>query len=268
MAACLALGPAAVACHRAAAALWKLDGIEPGVIEIYVPNDRTRPSPEVIIRRTRSLPRSDTTKLGRFPLTTAVRTLLDLGSVVDEDQLEAAFESAYRRGLTDPDRAQRRLRNARKPRGGGPEKDSYGQRKRGAGRQRPGSEVHPPCAQRSPSTVRGPVESARRRWPSRSHRLRLPGLTPGGRSRRKGLTYGPGGRGARFSTAQSADRTGVEDAVFRLERRRQSSGARSSRHSFRARPATPCRRPARESGSGCARLGSHFCAELALMGDG
>jgi very-short-patch-repair endonuclease len=59
---------------------------------------------------TRSLPRSDTTKLGRFPLTTVVRTLLDLGSVVDEDRLEAAFESAYRRGLTDPERAQRRLR--------------------------------------------------------------------------------------------------------------------------------------------------------------
>jgi hypothetical protein len=49
MAACLALGPAAVACHRAAAELWKLDGIEPGVIEIYVPNDRIRPSSEVII---------------------------------------------------------------------------------------------------------------------------------------------------------------------------------------------------------------------------
>jgi very-short-patch-repair endonuclease len=74
------------------------------------PERRTRPSPEVIIRRTRSLPRSDTTKLGRFPLTTAVRTLLDLGSVVDEDRLEAALESAYRRGLTDPERAQRRLR--------------------------------------------------------------------------------------------------------------------------------------------------------------
>ena len=110
MAACLALGPAAVASHRAAAALWQLDGIEPGVIDIYVPNDRTRPSHEVIVRRTRSLPRSDTTKLGRFPLTTVVRTLLDLGSVVDEDRLEAAFESAYRRGLTDPERAKRRVR--------------------------------------------------------------------------------------------------------------------------------------------------------------
>jgi very-short-patch-repair endonuclease len=38
-----------------------------------------------------------------------VRTLLDLGSVVDEGRLEAAFESAYRRGLTDPERVRRRL---------------------------------------------------------------------------------------------------------------------------------------------------------------
>ncbi len=110
MAACLALGPAAIAYHRRAAALWRLDGIEQGAIEVlhrttgHGRAQKDRPPDSF-------MPRSDTTRLGMFPLTTVIRTLLDLGSVVDEEQLEAAFESAYRRGLTDPERARRRLRS-------------------------------------------------------------------------------------------------------------------------------------------------------------
>jgi hypothetical protein len=66
--------------------------------------------PEIILCRTWSLPKSDRTMLGRFPLTT-VTVLIDLGAVVDEELLEIAFECAYRRGLTDPQRAWRRLRS-------------------------------------------------------------------------------------------------------------------------------------------------------------
>src|SRR5438094_10397684 len=38
LAACLAAGPDAVASHRAAAALWRLDGIRLGPLEITVPH--------------------------------------------------------------------------------------------------------------------------------------------------------------------------------------------------------------------------------------
>jgi hypothetical protein len=138
-----------------------------------------------------------------------------------------------------------KLRDSGTPWAGGLEKSPRDQRIRGAGRQRPRSEVHPSCAQRSPTSIRTPVEGSRQRWPSRPPRLRLSRPTLGGGGRREGLTHGPGGRGARFSTPQSADSPRLEDAVLRVERRRQPAGVRSSHRSFRARPTSSCWKPAR-----------------------
>jgi hypothetical protein len=250
MAACLALGPAAVASHRAAAALWKLE----------------------VSSRKSSRSMSRTTGCGRATKSSSDDTVTasvghhEAGQVPSHHRGPHPSGSGFGRrrrsargrvricvpawidgsGASPATLAD--LRDARKPRAGGPEKDPCGERKRRAGWQHPGSEVHPPRAQRSPATVRAPVEGARRRRPGRSHRLRLSRLTPGLRSGRKEVTHGPGGRGGRLSTPQSADGTRLEDAVLRLARRRQPSGACSSRGSFGARPASPCQQPARASG--------------------
>jgi very-short-patch-repair endonuclease len=90
-----------------------LEGVEEGPIELYIPNNKKPRGKGVVFSRTTSLLASDVTRFGKLPLTTATRTLIDLGSVMTEEQVEIAFESAYRRGLTDPARARRRLEDLR-----------------------------------------------------------------------------------------------------------------------------------------------------------
>ena len=97
MAAILWGGPRAVVSHRSAAALWELDGIEPGVVELTTTGSRSDTPPGVILHRTRTLPRSSFGYLGAFRVTGVVRTLIDLGAVVDAAAVEAAMESAIRR---------------------------------------------------------------------------------------------------------------------------------------------------------------------------
>src|SRR2546421_7699491 len=97
MAAILWGGPRAVVSHRSAAALWELDGIEPGVVELTTTGSRSDTPPGVILHRTRTLPRSSFGYLGAFRVTGVVRTLIDLGAVVDATAVEAAMESAIRR---------------------------------------------------------------------------------------------------------------------------------------------------------------------------
>jgi very-short-patch-repair endonuclease len=55
------------------------------------------------------MPKRDTCFLGRIPVTTVHRTLIDLGAVARADVVEAAMESALRRGMTTIERLERRL---------------------------------------------------------------------------------------------------------------------------------------------------------------
>jgi very-short-patch-repair endonuclease len=105
----LAVGVGSVLCRRTSGALLRLEGIEQGPIEMYVPNTKKPRGSGIVICRTISLPSSDITRIGKLATTTATRTLIDLGSVATEEEVEIAFECAYRRGLTDPVRARRRL---------------------------------------------------------------------------------------------------------------------------------------------------------------
>jgi hypothetical protein len=98
----LAVGSSSVVCRRSSGALLGLEGIEEGPIELYVPNNKKPRGKGIVICRTTSLPASDVTRFGKLRTTTATRTLIDLGSVMTEEQVEIAFECAYRRGLTDP----------------------------------------------------------------------------------------------------------------------------------------------------------------------
>lgn len=97
MAACLWAGAGAVSSHRTAGALWGLDGIPPGFVEITTP--RRLRSKEVFVHQSLLMP-GDATTLGNIPVTDVTRSLIDLGSVVAREAVEAALDDALRRRLT------------------------------------------------------------------------------------------------------------------------------------------------------------------------
>jgi very-short-patch-repair endonuclease len=108
LAACLAMGDGAAASHRAAAALWRLAGLEPGAIEITVPRGR-RPNPRgTIVHQLELLP-VDVTIVEAIPTTTPARTLIDLAAVAPADLVEEALDDALRRGLVTLPRLRWRL---------------------------------------------------------------------------------------------------------------------------------------------------------------
>lgn len=109
MAACLAAGPAAVASHTSAGALWRLDGVEPGPIEVTFPSSGERHVQGVTVHRTRSLARADVTRRDGIPVTRPARTLLDLASMLDRIRLEAALDAALRDGHASVPHLLRRL---------------------------------------------------------------------------------------------------------------------------------------------------------------
>ncbi|HVF15082.1 MAG TPA: hypothetical protein VM942_10810 [Acidimicrobiales bacterium] len=96
--ACLAAGPGAVASHRSAGALWRLDGLEPGRIEVTLPGRGERHLQGVTIHRTRSLAVVEVCRRDGIPVTRPSRTLFDLASVLDRTRLEAAVAAALRDG--------------------------------------------------------------------------------------------------------------------------------------------------------------------------
>lgn len=107
MAAVLRGGRDALASHRAAAALWRLDGINERAIEISVPCAR-RIRGALVHRRARSdNPRS--TELDRIPATHIERTIIDLAAVVSSDRAGGALDDALRRGLVSVKRMERVL---------------------------------------------------------------------------------------------------------------------------------------------------------------
>lgn len=109
MAAALWAGEGAAVSHRAAAALWRLDGLpDTPLPEITSPRRLT--SPEVLTHRGQ-LTRREVTRLGAITVTDPARTLLDLGSVVPVLVVRTALDDALRRGLTTAARLQRRLRD-------------------------------------------------------------------------------------------------------------------------------------------------------------
>lgn len=103
MAATLAAGPEAVVSHRAAAVLWRLDGIESAPVEVTIPHTREARHQEVICHRSRSLSPDDVTVVRRIPVTALPRTLVDLGRYCGDRTVEKAMESALRRRLASQD---------------------------------------------------------------------------------------------------------------------------------------------------------------------
>lgn len=101
--------PGAVVSHRAAAAVWKLPGSDKASLEFTTPRGHRAPCAGVIVHRTTDLATPDVVNVNGIPVTSVTRTLLDLGSVVDEETVEIALDAALCRRMTTIDRLQRRL---------------------------------------------------------------------------------------------------------------------------------------------------------------
>jgi hypothetical protein len=94
MAAVLACGPGAVLSHRSAARLHELRDWGYTKIEVTIPGRSARAHPGVAVHRSTTLTDEDVTVVNNIPCTTVHRTLLDLAEVVDQRQLERAFDQA------------------------------------------------------------------------------------------------------------------------------------------------------------------------------
>jgi Protein of unknown function (DUF559) len=100
MAAVLACGDDSVLSHRSAAALWGLAAAAASRVDVTT--GRTRQGHGgIALHRPRRLDREDCTVRDGIPVTTVVRTLLDLAEVVERRQLARAFEAAERLQLLD-----------------------------------------------------------------------------------------------------------------------------------------------------------------------
>jgi very-short-patch-repair endonuclease len=109
------LGPKAAVSHRSAAALYHLDGFEPGPVELLVPSSvyRRRGSPWTV-RTTGTLPARDVLSRRGFPVTSASRTLVDLaGTNITDKLIGLAIDSAIHQGFTTFDHLVERHRALR-----------------------------------------------------------------------------------------------------------------------------------------------------------
>lgn len=88
-----------VASHRSAGAAWRLAGIETSVIEITAAK-ALRCRKGVVVHRSTDLPAGDRGRLRSLPVTSPLRTILDLASVLEVEDLELALDDALHRRLT------------------------------------------------------------------------------------------------------------------------------------------------------------------------
>jgi very-short-patch-repair endonuclease len=109
MAAALWAGDGALLSHGAAGAAWGIEGVRSRKPELWVPMPRNPRCDDVIVHRGERLDRADRTTLGAIPITTPVRTLIDIAARLEDDRLLAAMESIFRRRLGTPERLAARL---------------------------------------------------------------------------------------------------------------------------------------------------------------
>lgn len=98
LAAVLSAGDGAVLSHRSAADLWRLRASTDGRIDV-IATTHQRGDREVLVHRT-TLGAGDITTCQGVPITTPLRTIVDLASCVPAHQLEPAIRQAVYRRLT------------------------------------------------------------------------------------------------------------------------------------------------------------------------
>jgi very-short-patch-repair endonuclease len=116
MAALLSCGHSAVLSHRSAAALWGI-GSEKQMIEVSVRTCLKRDRSRVRVHRRAGLRDFDLTVRGGIPVTSPIRTLIDLAASSGPDGIERTVNEADRLDLVDPETLRRSLGAYRGQRG-------------------------------------------------------------------------------------------------------------------------------------------------------
>jgi hypothetical protein len=80
--------------HASAAAIWRIRGAMLGRPEVIVPNTRAPRVRGVLVHRVSRIDDQDALRVGRLPVTSPVRTLIDLAGVLGAGDLERALQSA------------------------------------------------------------------------------------------------------------------------------------------------------------------------------
>lgn len=90
----------AVASHRSAAMLHKLDGASSKVVEVTVARGSEISLAGVVVHRSSAHESCDVTTVDGIRCTSIARTLAELGAVVSDDVVEQALDSSLRRGVS------------------------------------------------------------------------------------------------------------------------------------------------------------------------
>jgi very-short-patch-repair endonuclease len=102
LAAVLACGPRAAVSHLSAAGLWGIRSVPLRPVEVSVPAAARR-RPGVVVHRRVALEATDVTSHQGIPVTTPVRTLVDVATRLGRRELEAAVNEADKLDLVDPE---------------------------------------------------------------------------------------------------------------------------------------------------------------------
>lgn len=103
MAAVLSCGPEALLSHGSAAALWGFGGELGPQIEVSICAAADRRRPGIRTYRRPGIHTRDRSEHCRIPLTSPIRTLIDLATLLSPIALERAVNEADKRELTDPE---------------------------------------------------------------------------------------------------------------------------------------------------------------------
>ncbi|MFT7474209.1 MAG: hypothetical protein ACI81L_001130 [Verrucomicrobiales bacterium] len=99
-----ALSSGGVVSHRAAAAVWGIDGFPFALTELTIGYPRSSRLPGVTLHRSKQFSLIDETILGGIPVTGISRTVLDVAAVVGPQRLENTIDAVIRQKLlTWPD---------------------------------------------------------------------------------------------------------------------------------------------------------------------
>jgi very-short-patch-repair endonuclease len=96
----------------AAADEWGFEEVRSAEIHLSSTKDLRMRMGGVVRHRVRDLPRFDTTRWHGLPITTPLRTLLDVSAVLPIERLEFPFEYVLRTGLVSPSLLTRRVHEA------------------------------------------------------------------------------------------------------------------------------------------------------------
>jgi very-short-patch-repair endonuclease len=110
----LDLGEGATVSHRSAGALHGFDGFGEGPLEYTIPTGRWITRSDLIVHKASDLHRVDRRPMAGFNVTTPARTIIDLSSVVDAEDLGDAVDSALRDGLASEAVLRHRLATLRR----------------------------------------------------------------------------------------------------------------------------------------------------------